>query len=245
MDAIIDDESMVTGYVYGLFDSRRPILLWDVRYIGMTTQSSPHVRLGAHISEAKGGRENYRLKWIRSVLAEGGKIVLKVLETHKASNRLTLKETLCERECVWIAEGRRQGWRLTNATDGGEGAVGYVPTEETRQRLSETQKGRPHSPEHVEKVAATHRGRRRSAETRSKIGAASKGRIPSVETLALLSQARTGSRNGRATLVEDDVREIRRLLASGMSRRDVREKFDTTAAIVYAIAIGRTWKHVI
>jgi hypothetical protein len=38
---------------------------------------------------------------------------------------------------------RRRGIRITNITDGGEGTSGWVPSEETRRKIGEANKGRP------------------------------------------------------------------------------------------------------
>ena len=83
MDAIIDDESMVTGYVYGLFATDRPMLLWECRYIGKTRQTLRQ-RLNNHKCAAK-KRDVYRDQWIRSVWERGADVVIVPFEQYTAS----------------------------------------------------------------------------------------------------------------------------------------------------------------
>lgn len=53
-----------------------------------------------------------------------------------------------------------------------------------------------------------------------------------------------GERHGFAKLNDEKVRESRRLLASGLSRRAVAARFGVCAQTMDALANGRTWKHV-
>ena len=69
---------------------------------------------------------------------------------------------------------------LRNLTDGGEGALGVVPSTETRKRMSAAQAGRKHT-----------------AETRAKMSAAQKGRVVSEESRQLMSEQRKGRPSSR------------------------------------------------
>lgn len=100
-----------------------------------------------------------------------------------------------ERRLIAACDTLRAGY---NATEGGQGTVGFVPSDETRQKLSAVRLGKPKSPEHraaisaakkgkprlgggapwrgkeqprdmVEKRAASHRGRKNSSETIEKM----------------------------------------------------------------------------
>jgi hypothetical protein len=108
-----------------------------------------------------------------------------------------------ELECERIAFWRNSGCDLTNLTNGGEGISGFKHSDETRQKLSNLNKGMPatfkgkkHTDntkrllseiakkrgapkltlEQQEKASAWHRGRKRSPETCAKISAKAKGR---------------------------------------------------------------------
>jgi hypothetical protein len=67
---------------------------------------------------------------------------------------------------------------LVNMTDGGEGVLGVVVSEETRQKLREINIGKTHS-----------------EETKKKIGEKSKGRVWKEESSQKLSEVRKGDKN--------------------------------------------------
>ncbi len=54
-----------------------------------------------------------------------------------------------------------------------------------------------------------------------------------------------GERAGTAKLTEDIVRDVRRRLAGGESQRSVARAVGVTQANVWAIAKGKTWRHVV
>src|SRR5688500_13374027 len=92
-----------------------------IRYIGKTT-GTPQRRLVGHLSEAK-RLQDYRSKWVRSILQAGLRPTMTVLEEVIG----TLADgSLAERK--WIAAHRGAGASLTNGTDGGEGMIGWVPS---------------------------------------------------------------------------------------------------------------------
>ncbi len=53
-----------------------------------------------------------------------------------------------------------------------------------------------------------------------------------------------GSRHGRATLTEDQVREIRLLWSQGMTQKEIAQRLDTNTQRVYSIVHRKTWRHV-
>lgn len=84
---------------------------------------------------------------------------------------------------------------LRNLTDGGEGSsgcktqVGKKNSEETRKKISESNKGRTVTKETREKLRVALTGRFMSKETRKKIGEAAKSRVVSESTRRLISEA--------------------------------------------------------
>ena len=72
-------------------------------------------------------------------------------------------------EIELIAYYRQQGYNLVNMTDGGEGASGYVPTKEQREKVSSRQKGKIHSLSTREKLSRKLMGHSVSEETKHKI----------------------------------------------------------------------------
>lgn len=88
---------------------------------------------------------------------------------------------------------------LRNLTDGGEGASGYKPTEEVRQRWSETRmghpgwnKGIPQSEETKQKISVSNQGHSVAPETREKISNSHIGLKHSAESKQKMSQQRKG-----------------------------------------------------
>jgi hypothetical protein len=116
-------------YIYALCDPDTE----EVRYVGKANEV--RIRYSAHLL-VKGRPNHHRIHWIQSLLRQGKSPVLQILEE-------VTEDTWVERERWWISEMKRQGVRLTNLTDGGEGLTGFVPTEEQRRKMSEAQKKRP------------------------------------------------------------------------------------------------------
>ena len=109
-----------------------------------------------------------------------------------------------------IAQLRREGYALCNQTNGGDGASGAKRSDETRLKMSLSQKGKKLSPEHIAKMSAARIGKKASSETRAKISASLKGKSkplrskehckkmsaakknPSAETRAKISASKKG-----------------------------------------------------
>ena len=85
---------------------------------------------------------------------------------------------------------------LYNMTNGGEGSSGWVPSEESRRKMSQSSKGKTHSKETRRKMGEAKKGntymlgKTLSEETRRKIGEAGKGRDPSEETRRKISESK-------------------------------------------------------
>lgn len=126
---------MKYGTVYVLEDPRKSIPKERDRYVGRTMKRT-RARLLEHMAEARAGRLNHRLNWIRSLVKAGVEPTLRVLEELPS-------DELSEAEIKWIAKFRKEGYKLTNGTDGGEGISGWKHSEETKRKMSEKQKGRP------------------------------------------------------------------------------------------------------
>lgn len=90
---------------------------------------------------------------------------------------------------------RRMGVKLTNLSDGGEGASGATKSKETRQLMSEKAKGRLISEETRDKIRKTLTGRKlgkRHSSVGEKISAALKGKKKSLEHCKNLTLSKLG-----------------------------------------------------
>jgi hypothetical protein len=131
--------------VYALVEESSPE---DYRYIGRTSERV-YRRLGKHLYAAK-TEDNYVHRWIRKVQAEGRKVTLVVLE-----DNLTFEESGL-REIALIAKCKKEGYRLTNISLGGDGSLGHKGWKHTEEALAKMRGnkhclGRKDSPETREK----------------------------------------------------------------------------------------------
>jgi uncharacterized protein (DUF433 family) len=136
----------VYGIIYGLHDPRTG----ELRYVGKTTQPLQK-RIQGHLYEAKSTHRHVS-HWLMKLAAENLSPTISVI-----ANAFS-EEELNQLEIRHIALARNAGLNLTNLTDGGEGASGFIRTPETCAKLS-----------------AANKGRRPSSETRAKISLSNKG----------------------------------------------------------------------
>ena len=94
----------------------------------------------------------------------------------------------------WYGRKDKNTGILRNRTDGGDGVVGYVYTEEHRRKISETSKARKHTEETKRKIAQSRIGEKHpffgkklSEETRKKMSDARRGQKRSAETRLKIS----------------------------------------------------------
>lgn len=103
-------------------------------------------------------------------------------------------EDACELEILLISEyGRKdlEKGTLVNLTDGGEGALGNIHTEEWKKARSEEMKGKP-----------------KSIESRKKLSEARKGMTFSEEHKSNLSKSRVGNNNRSKKIINTETFEI-------------------------------------
>lgn len=97
-----------------------------------------------------------------------------------------------EHERFLIACFRDTGHPLCNMTDGGEGASGVVPSEETREKLAAALRGRNRPAEVKEKISLANKGKKRTPEQNERNADAQRGKKISAEHIAAIVAANTG-----------------------------------------------------
>lgn len=152
------------------------------RYVGQTIASLP-ARLQNHFRHAYHPRTQHRhvSRWIRRVIEDGFDVDIIPLQFDAAWG---------EDEKWWIAQYRANGFRLTNATDGGDGALGVVWGNERRQQLSQIMKGKPKSAAHRAALSEARKGVPLAPGVAEKVSAALKGKVP--KNLTALHQRQKG-----------------------------------------------------
>jgi len=116
------------------------------RYVGITKRSL-YKRLQEHLSKQElGDRKSYKVNWIKFLLKNNSRPTIHLIEEVEGW------EYACKVEQYWIKEFKEQGYKLTNNTDGGEGAIGYKHSKEQCKILSDRAKSRKFSEETRKKL---------------------------------------------------------------------------------------------
>ncbi len=154
-------------FIYGIFDPTNG----ELKYVGCTVDHLEH-RLATHLVPSALNRRNHRSNWLNSVLAKGLNPQMRLLIDY---GDISYKELL-KLEIYWIKHYRLLGFKLVNATDGGEGMLGYKHSEEARRNMSECKKGIKQSEESKQKRSRKLKGRPRPAEVIANMSKAQKGK---------------------------------------------------------------------
>lgn len=116
-------------------------------------------------------------------------------------------DVACELEIYWIKQLKSTGVKLCNLTDGGEGVVGHIRSEKTRQLLSQSLTGlkrseqskqnlsKPKSEEHKQNISKSKKGIVLSDKHKEAIRNAKKNM--SEETKKKISSSKTGKKRGK------------------------------------------------
>jgi hypothetical protein len=126
-----------------------------------------------YIGKGKGNRLNSkhgRNQYWKRIVAKYG------YEAYKLEENLTEEQAfIAEKQYIVLLKGL--GYSLVNMTDGGEGTSGWIPSEETRRKLSIASKGRKHSIETKASLSKAHTGKKLSPEHKAKLSILLMGRV--------------------------------------------------------------------
>jgi len=119
-------------YIYTLSDPRTN----QVRYVGKTID--PKERYRGHKKDKKGN--TYRVNWIMSLKKQSLVPIFEVIDV------VDCKEwTFWEN--YWIAQFKTWGFKLVNGNAKGDGCITFKHTEQAKEKISKTSKGRLHTAE--------------------------------------------------------------------------------------------------
>lgn len=170
--------------IYTLTDPRTN----EVRYVGKTVKTLEQ-RLIAHTGDTR--KNTHRRNWIIQLRRLGLRPLISLIETVADDGDWVAAERF------WIAHYRKQGAKLTNLTDGGEGAPGNKVSEATKAKISKGNRGRRRS-EATRQLISSYSSNRSEA-TRQKIrDAAARRQPPSAKTGKKISEAHRGKRHSDA-----------------------------------------------
>ena len=245
---------MASYFVYSLIDPRNK----EIRYIGKTVVSLS-TRLSQHIYAAKNNKwKSHVNNWIVSVLNSGNNPVVNVLSV------VSDKYVLAKEEIRLIAYYLKRGARLTNLTNGGDGAPGRKLSDSSKEKLRKANTGKigywtgkKRDPETGKKISQANIGKKAwnkgiplSEDCKKKLRKAMIGRKPSQETrrkLEKIWESRRGKKipievcqkisnalKGKPGRKQSD--EVRKKIAKGM--RKYRAKLATMQEGVTTIPKG-------
>lgn len=157
----------------------------EIKYIGKTCFELFH-RLRQHLTISKDG---HKTNWIKFLKNNGLVPEIKLIKICRDEKRCNYSETffikLYGRKDLGLG-------LLLNHTDGGDGAVGYKHTEETRKIIKEKRKNQVLSPEVIYNISHCRIGKKNTPEQNEKISKAHIGMKPTEETRIKLSNAQKG-----------------------------------------------------
>lgn len=169
----------------------------ETRYIGQSKDISRRYYQHLHNNS---GNCTYLKNWMATLSSDPKLEILEICDL----------STINAREKYWIKVYKDNGARLTNLTDGGDGMSGYIRSEESKQRISNSLMGHEVLPETREKLrlaaieqhktnphiytleqkkalSEARKGMKFSEEHRKNIGLARKGRkVPNKKGLVII-----------------------------------------------------------
>ncbi len=174
---------MRTGMIYAFVDENKKVF-----YIGITTNKYDRVR--AHKYELTTSNNLPKYNKMRKVLKSNPHLTFE--DCFSIIEDGIEIENLFDKEIYYIKKYRKQGNKIYNLTDGGQGHLnpsdelrevfrqnrtGYKLPIETRKKISESKKGIKFSDEHKKNLSKARRKRKTTDETRKKMSESSKGNI--------------------------------------------------------------------
>lgn len=173
-------------YIYALVDPRSN----EPRYVGWTI--NPLRRLHEHIQRSVRKEDTYKARWIRSLLKAELEPMMLLLEWSD-------NEEIKNHESEWIAHFSYIGFKLTNATEGGDGILGYHHTPESIKKFSSKLRNVPKSLEHRLRLSISRTGQKLSSATKAKMSQVRTGKKRTPESIAKTTAFHRGRKRSEET----------------------------------------------
>ena len=126
---------------------------------------------------------------------------------------------------------------LVNKTDGGDGCLGLIHSDEAKLKMSIPNRGKIISQEQKIKVSEFHKGKFVSKETRIKISEDTRNKM--------ISSAKRGSEKFSSKLTEEDVISIRKIYENKEhSHSKLAKIYRVSRSNIGSILNRNTWKHI-
>ena len=164
--------------VYALIDP-----MYDsIKYIGQTTKDLSQ-RLSKHIYDAKRENKTKVHKWIKNLLSIGMEPSILLVKENAIWNKS---------EIFYINRFKETGIELLNMTEGGDGLVGLIRTQEHKNKISKANTGKIRSEECKLQKSIALKGRKLTQKWKDKISLALKGKPKAPEHNKKVGDAHRG-----------------------------------------------------
>jgi len=123
-----------------------------------------------HLVPSGRSGNTHKDKWLRNLFEDGEQLPI-IFALRECQSEV---EVLAQ-EIVLTALFRQASFRLTNLTEGGEGSLGHVTSEEQKEKIRASLLGHKHSPETRAKMmgrSSWNKGGKASPEARSRMSSA-------------------------------------------------------------------------
>lgn len=126
---------------------------------------------------------------------------------------------------------------LANLTDGGDGVVGWIPTQETKLKLALANLGKKASDATKKKMSKSQTGRTHSEDTIKKIKSYRQGKHLSEEHIEKM-------RIGKQKLTISQAEDIKKLRSINVPYSDISKMFKCSHKTIYNLVKGLTYKNI-
>jgi hypothetical protein len=202
----------------------------EIRYIGLT-KNSINRRLNDHIRDKK---NKHKYNWIKKVGKENIEIVI-------IEENISSIEEVCVKEVKYISEYRKNGHRLVNISNGGDGNFNFKFSDEHKLNISKNHAdvsgnknpmyGRSHKESSVSKI------KDRIAKWLDNGGLTD-------DQINNIIKSKIGSKNPKAIINESQVIEIREMYKNGITQKEISVIYNINPPMVYKIVHRINWKHI-